>query len=112
MPALPPQRVSREPDPLAVVSIEGRNPAGEPRGRASSRGNGVASASSGNSVLDLLSSGIALVAPDGVVTFVNRGWESLFGSGPAECVGRTLPAACPELARLPATEAPAATLAD
>ena len=109
---MPPQRISREPDTLAVVSIEGRNQAGEPGIGASSRGTGIASVSSGNGVLDLLSSGIALVAPDGAVTFVNRAWESLFGRGPAECVGRTLPAACPELARLPAKDSPVATLGD
>ena len=72
----------------------------------------VASAAPGNGVLGLLSSGIALVAPDGVVTFVNRAWESLFGAGPAECVGRPLCAACPELAQLPLPDSPVATLAD
>jgi signal transduction histidine kinase len=63
-------------------------------------------------VLDLLSSGLALVAPDGAVTFVNRAWQSLFGTTPGECVGRTLRAACPQLAQIPAQDSPVATLAD
>ena len=101
----------REPDVLAVVSIEGRNPAGEP-GLVSTLGSSVAAASPGNAVLDLLSSGIALVSPDGAVTFMNRAWESLFGSRPSDCIGRTLRAACPQLTQLPEPESPMATLAD
>ena len=63
-------------------------------------------------MLDLLSSGIALVGPEGSVTFVNRAWESLFGAKPSDCVGRTLRAACPQLAQLPDADFPAETLTD
>ena len=69
-------------------------------------------ATAGNAVLDLLSSGIALVAPDGTVTFVNRAWESLFGMKRQECIGRALRVACPPVAQLPEADSPATTLVD
>ena len=78
----------------------------------SPRGSGIASVASGNGVLDMLSSGIALVSPEGAVTYVNRAWEALFGAGPGQCVGRTLRAACPELAQVAEAHSPAATLVD
>ena len=67
---------------------------------------------SGAPVLDLLSSGIALVGRDGSVAYVNGAWESLFGVKPDQCLGRPFGVACPELARIDETESPTATLAD
>ena len=94
------------------MSIEGRNPAGDPGIASSGLTKRAAPAASGDALLDLLSSGIALVAPDGLVTFVNRAWESLFGAKPGDCVGRPLHAACPQLLAVGDAESPAATLAD
>jgi PAS domain S-box-containing protein len=39
--------------------------------------------------LDLLSTGIAMVASDGTITFVNRAWSTLF-SARGDCIGRQL----------------------
>ena len=93
------------------MNHEARIPAGQP-GITSTRGTGVTPDLSGTAVLDLLSSGIALVASEGAVVFVNRAWGSLFGAGPSECVGRSLWTVFPQLARVPENESPAATLAD
>ncbi len=67
---------------------------------------------SGTAVLDLVSSGIALIAPGGAVIFVNRAWSALFGTAPGDCVGRDLWTVFPQLARTPENESAASTLVD
>ena len=67
---------------------------------------------SGAAMLDLLSTGVALVAPDGTITFVNRAWAGLFELGAAECVGKAAWNVLPQLQSTNADGAPLATLHD
>ena len=94
------------------MSLEGRNPAGIPGIATTPLGPGITPDLSGTAVLDLLSSGIAVVNPDGTLIFVNRAWSSLLGASAAECLGRSLVSVVPELARVPESESPVTTLGD
>ncbi len=85
-------------------------PVGETGTRGSSSGAGAEAART--SVLDLLSTGVALVAPEGGVVFVNRAWTGMFGLCPSDCVGRDLGSIFPQLSGISDENAPAATLRD
>ena len=62
-------------------------------------------------VLDLLATGVAIVAPDGTISFVNRAWSALFVSR-GDWVGRELSVVFPQLTRNPDGDVVAQTLAD
>ena len=94
------------------MSHEGRNPPGKAGTAASPLGAGPASVLSGTAVLDLLSSGIGLVAPDGTIIFVNRAWTSLLGMSADECIGKDLLTVLPQVDQVADYESPAATLVD
>ncbi len=59
----------------------------------------------------MLSAGVALVAPQGAIIFVNRAWTALFGTCAADCVGKDVHVAFPQL-RMGDAGAPLATLDD
>jgi PAS domain S-box-containing protein len=67
---------------------------------------------SGIAVLDLLSSGVALVAPEGAIIFVNRAWTGLFETRAADCIGRDVWTVFPQLRSTSASGAPLSTLHD
>src|SRR5688572_2859042 len=78
------QRIHPQADVLVVLSHEKRVPPGDP-GLAASPRPGIDPDLSGTAVLDMLSAGVALVAPDGAIIFVNRAWTALFGTCAADC---------------------------
>ena len=94
-----------------MLSHEGRVPAGD-TGISRSAETGPDPDLSGSAVLDLLSAGIALVAPEGAIIFVNHAWTGLFGTRAADCVGQDVWNVFPQLHSGSAGGAPLATLRD
>jgi PAS domain S-box-containing protein len=66
----------------------------------------------GSAVLDLLSAGVALVAPEGAIIFVNRAWSALFAMRAADCIGQDVWSVFPQLRSASAEDAPLETLYD
>jgi PAS domain S-box-containing protein len=95
-----------------VLSHEGRAPAGETGIPLSTPRPGPDVDRFGTAALDLLSTGVALVAPDGAIIFVNRAWTALFGACAAECVGQAVWKVFPQLQSNAPAGSPLATLAD
>jgi PAS domain S-box-containing protein len=95
-----------------VLSHEGRIPAGEPRTAASASASHITADLTGTGVLDLLSTGVALVAPDGAIVFVNRAWAAVFCTHPSDCIGRDVWHVFPQLHAVDETNAPLVTLRD
>jgi PAS domain S-box-containing protein len=95
-----------------VLSHEGRARPGEPGVVPPSLDQTAAGDLSGSAVLDLLSTGVALVSAQGTIIFVNRAWTSLFGTRPADCIGHELWSVYPQLAGIDDETAPAATMRD
>ncbi len=63
------------------------------------------------SVLDLLSTGVAIIDPDGTITFANHAWSALFSSR-GDCIGRELWQVFPHLVRGPDANVVEQTLRD
>ena len=95
-----------------MLSHEGRVPAGESGVSSTPPRTAADPDPSGTAVLDLLSSGIALVAPEGAIIFVNRAWTALFSTRAADCVGHPVWNVFPQLRGGNAGTGPLATLQD
>ena len=94
-----------------MLSHEGRAPAGEP-GLSTPPRTASEPDPTGVGVLDLLASGIALVAPSGAIIFVNRAWTALFTTCASDCIGHDVRKVFPQLRTGAGGGAPLATLQD
>ena len=95
-----------------MLSHEGRVPTGDPGVSPPPPTTGHDPDLPGAAVLDLLSSGVALVAPDGAIIFVNRAWTGMFGTRVADCVGQDVWNVFPQFQSSSGNGAPLATLRD
>jgi PAS domain S-box-containing protein len=68
--------------------------------------------SPGTAVLDLLSTGVAIVSPDETLVFVNRAWCMLFGVRPSDCLGKLVGDVFPQFTETAGGQAPRDTLRD
>ena len=96
---------------MVGVTHEGRKTAGQPGSASEPRGLEMAD-SPGTAVLDLLSTGVAIVSPDETVVFTNRAWCSMFCVQPSDCVGKAVGDVFPQFNDLAGGQTPLDSLHD